>query len=107
VGIEAGGSGVFLGGSGTVSGNTSDGIRVLAASEVIVQGPTINANGGAGVLIMDSSFAGFLAANVTGNLSGLDIDCEPQFSTARLVDGTGGISNCADPTSKSPLKDLK
>jgi len=108
VGIEAGGSGVFLGGDGgTVSGNTSDGVRVLAASEVIVQGPTINANGGAGVLIMDSSFAGFLAANVTGNLSGLDIDCEPQFSTARLVDGTGGISNCADPTSKSPLKDLK
>jgi hypothetical protein len=108
VGIEAGGSGVFLGGDGgTVSGNTFDGVRVLAASEVIVQGPTITANGGVGVQVMDSSFAGFLAASVTGNLSGLDIDCEPQFSTARFVDRTGGITNCVEPTSKSPLKDLK
>jgi hypothetical protein len=97
VGIEAGGSGVFLGGSGTVSGNTFDGVKVLAASEVIVQGPTITGNGGVGVQVMDSSFAGFLAASVTGNLSGLDIDCEPQFSTARFVDRTGGITNCVEP----------
>jgi len=107
VGIEAGGSGVFLGGSGTVSGNTFDGVRVLAASEVIVQGPTITANGGVGVQVMDSSFAGFLAASVTGNLSGLDIDCEPQFSTARFVDRTGGITNCVEPTSKSQLEELQ
>ena len=98
---------MFLGGSGTVSGNTFDGVRVLAASEVIVQGPTITANGGVGVQVMDSSFAGFLAASVTGNLSGLDIDCEPQFSTARFVDRTGGITNCVEPNSKSPLRDLK
>jgi hypothetical protein len=104
VGIEAGGSGVFLGGSGTVSGNTFDGVRVLAASEVIVQGPTITANGGVGVLVNDNSFAAFLAASVTGNLSGLDIDCEPQFPTARLVDRTGGITNCVEPASSSRQK---
>jgi len=104
VGIEAGGSGVFLGGTGTVSGNTFDGVRVLAASEVIVQGPTITANGGVGVLVMDNSFAAFLAASVTGNLSGLDIDCEPQFPTARLVDRTGGITNCVEPANSSRQK---
>jgi len=106
VGIEAGGSGVFLGG-GTISGNSSDGIRVLAASEAIFSGPTITANGGAGVLVQDSSFAAFLATSITGNLSGLDVDCEPQFSIARFVDRTGGITNCVESTSKSQPKDLK
>jgi len=106
VGIEAGGSGVFLGG-GTISGNTFDGVRVLAASEAIFSGPTITANGGVGVQVMDGSFAAFLAASITGNLSGLDVDCEPQFPIARFVDRTGGITNCVEPTSKSPLKDLK
>src|SRR2546421_3205959 len=36
-GIEAGGSGVFLAG-GTISGNSTDGVRVLAASEAIFSG---------------------------------------------------------------------
>ena len=106
LGIEAGGSGVFLGG-GTISGNSSDGIRVLAASEAIFSGPTITANGGVGVQVLDGSFAAFLAASITGNLSGLDVDCEPQFPMTRFVDRTGGITNCVEPTSKSPLKDLK
>jgi len=106
VGIEAGGSGVFLGG-GTISGNSSDGIRVLAASEAIFSGPTITANGGVGVQVLDGSFAAFLAASITGNLSGLDVDCEPQFPMTRFVDRTGGITNCVEPTNNSPLKDLK
>jgi hypothetical protein len=106
VGIEAGGSGVFLGG-GSISGNGSDGVRVLAASEAIFSGPTITANGGVGVQVVDGSFAAFLAASITGNRGGLDVDCEPQFPIARLVDRTGGITNCVEPTSKSPLKDFK
>jgi len=106
VGIEAGGSGVFIGG-GSISGNISDGIRVLAASEAIFSGPTITANGGVGVQVQDGSFAAFLAASVTGNLSGLDVDCEPNFPIARFVDRTGGITNCVEPTSTSQLKDLK
>ena len=109
VGIEAGGSGVFLGG-GTISGNSSDGVRVLAASEAIFSGPTgptITANGGVGVQVIDGSFAAFLAANITGNLGGLDIDCEPQFPMTRFVDRTGGITNCVEPAGKSQLKDLK
>jgi Periplasmic copper-binding protein (NosD) len=109
VGIEAGGSGVFLSG-GTISGNGSDGVKVLAASEAIFSGPTgptITANGGVGVQVIDGSFAAFLAANITGNLGGLDIDCEPQFPMTRFVDRTGGITNCVEPASKSQLKDLK
>jgi hypothetical protein len=106
VGIEAGGSGVFLGG-GTISGNSFDGVRVLAASEAIFSGPTITANGGVGVQVEDGSFAAFLAASITGNLSGLDVDCEPQFPITRFVDRTGGITNCVEPASKSQLKDLK
>lgn len=106
VGIEAGGSGVFLGG-GTVSGNSSDGVRVLAASEAIFSGPTITANGGVGVQVVDGSFAAFLAASITGNLNGLDVDCEPQFPIARLVDRTGGITNCVEQASTSALKALE
>jgi hypothetical protein len=106
VGIEAGGSGVFLGG-GTISGNGSDGVRVLAASEAIFSGPTITANGGVGVQVVDGSFVAFLAASITGNLNGLDVDCEPQFPMARFVDRTGGVTNCVEPTSASQLKDLK
>jgi hypothetical protein len=105
-GIEAGGSGVFLGG-GTISGNSTDGVRVYAASEAIFSGPTITANGGVGVQVMDGSFAAFLAASITGNLSGLDVDCEPQFPMTRFVDRTGGITNCVEPAGKSQLKDLK
>jgi hypothetical protein len=104
LGIEAGGSGVFLGG-GTISGNGSDGIRVLAASEAIFSGPTITANGGVGVLVNDGSFAAFLAASITGNLSGLDIDCKPKFPITRFVDRTGGITNCVEPASPAQAPD--
>ncbi len=105
-GIEAGGSGVYIGG-GTISGNSTDGIRVLAASEAIFQGPTITANGGFGVLVKDGSFAGFLAASITGNLSGLDVDCEPQFPIASLVDRTGGITNCVEPAAPAQQESMK
>ena len=106
VGIEAGGSGVFLGG-GTISGNSSDGIRVLAASEAIFSGPTITANGGVGVQVKDGSFAGFLAASITGNLSGLDVDCEAQFPMTGFVDRTGGITNCVEPAAPAQRESMK
>jgi hypothetical protein len=106
LGIEAGGSGVFLAG-GTISGNSTDGVRVLAASEAIFSGPTISANGGFGVQVKDGSFAGFLAANITGNLSGLDVDCEAQFPTTRFVDRTGGITNCVEPAAAAQRESMK
>jgi hypothetical protein len=106
LGIEAGGSGVFLGG-GTISGNSSDGVRVLAASEAIFSGPTITANGGVGVQVKDGSFAAFLAASITGNLSGLDVDCEAQFPMTGFVDRTGGITNCVEPAAPAPRESMK
>jgi hypothetical protein len=39
---------------------------------------------GGGVHVEDGSFAGFISANVTGNLGGLDVDCERHFLTLAL-----------------------
>ena len=39
-----------------------------------------------------TAFAGFPSANITGNLSDLDIDCEPKFPITRFVDRTGGFT---------------
>src|SRR5262249_12719126 len=90
-GIEAAGSMLLNG--GTVSNNTGTGIRMLHGY-VVFQGPTITANGGVGVHLEDGAFAGFLAANITGNLGGLDIECTPQFPITRFIDRTGGVTNC-------------
>ncbi len=97
-GIEAGGSGLALNG-GTISGNSRIGVRMLGSASVAFVGPTITGNGGVGVHLEDGAFAGFLAANITGNLSGLDIDCEPQFPITRFIDRTGAITNCVEPAS--------
>jgi hypothetical protein len=106
VGIDAGGGGVILNG-GTISGNSGDGVRLLGNASADFGGPTITGNGGVGVHLEDGAFAGFLSANITGNLSGLDVDCEPQFPITRFVDRTGGITNCVEPPSKSQLKPVK
>ena len=96
VGIDAGGTLTLRG--GTISGNSSDGIRLLSGKAVFL-GPTITGNGGVGVHLEDGAFAGFLAASITGNLSGLDVDCEPQFPITRFIDRTGAITNCVEPAS--------
>jgi hypothetical protein len=103
VGIEVGGSTVDLRG-GTISGSGGDGMILLGGSGAVFRGPTITGNGGVGVHLEDGSFAGFLGANITGNLSGLDVDCAPQFPITRFVDRTGGITNCVEPASDSKLK---
>src|SRR6266478_3995214 len=105
-GIEAGGGGLAING-GSVSGNTSEGIRLLGNVSAGFLGPTITGNGGVGVHLEDGAFAGFLAANITGNLGGLDIECAPQVPITRFVDRTGGITNCVEPASKSQLKDVE
>lgn len=93
-GIEA--AGVLSLNGGTISGNSRIGVRILGGN-VAFQGPTITGNGGVGVHLEDGAFAGFLAANITGNLGGLDIECTPQFPITRFVDRTGGITNCVEP----------
>lgn len=77
---------------------------LVGGSSAVFQDPTITAHGGVGVHLEDGSFAGFLGANITGNLSGLDVDCEPQFPITRFVANTGGITNCVESASNSKLK---
>jgi len=100
VGLRVGVSTVQLRG-GTISGNFGDGMTLLGNASVAFFGPTITGNGGNGVHLEDGAFAGFIAANVTGNLSGLDVDCEPQFPITRFVDRTGGITNCVESTANN------
>jgi hypothetical protein len=103
VGIEAAGGTVQLVG-GTISGNGGNGMTLVGGASALFRGPTITGNGWDGVYLEDGSFAGFLAANITGNLSGLDIECAPQFPITHFVARTGGITNCVEGGSNSKLK---
>jgi hypothetical protein len=102
-GIQAVASNLRLLG-GTISGSIGNGMTMLAGSTAVFQGPTITGNGGDGVHLEDASFAGFQAATVTGNLSGLDVNCAPQFTITHFVARTGGITNCVEPVSNSQVK---
>jgi Right handed beta helix region len=107
IGILAGASNLLLHG-GTISGSVGNGMTLLGGSTAAFRdGTTVTGNGGDGVHLEDASFAGFVSATVTGNLSGLDVNCAPQFTITHFVARTGGITNCVEPASKSQLKDLK
>ena len=80
---------------------------MLGSASVAFVGPTITGNGGVGVHLEDGAAAGFLAANITGNLGGLDIECSPQFPITRFIERTGGITNCVEPPSNAKLKDVE
>ena len=104
VGIQAAASTLLLHG-GTVSGSVGNGMTLLAGSTgVFREGATVTGNGGDGVHLEDASFAGFQSATVTGNLSGLDVNCGPQFTITHFVSRTGGTTNCVESASNSKLK---
>ena len=100
---------------GTISGSVCAsptpfcgyGVVLLGGAQASFANMTITANGGSGIHLEDGSFAVFFGTTVTGNLSGTDVECAPQFPITRFVAGTGGITNCVEPASKSQLKDLK
>ena len=93
---------------GTISGSGGNGMTILAESTTVFRnGTAVTGNGGDGVHLEDASFAGFQSATVTGNLSGLDVNCAPQFTITRFVARTGAITNCVEPTNKFQLKDLE
>jgi hypothetical protein len=90
---------------GTISGNFGNGMAMLAGTTVVFRdGASVIGNGGDGVHLEDASFAGFQSATVTDNLSGLDVNCAPQFTITHFVTRTGGITNCVEPPSKSQVK---
>ncbi|HEY1679202.1 MAG TPA: right-handed parallel beta-helix repeat-containing protein [Candidatus Sulfotelmatobacter sp.] len=103
VGIDVGVASVTLNG-GTISGNSSDGMKLLGGAAATFAGPTITGNGGVGVYLEDGAFAGFLAASITGNLSGMDVYCAPQFPVTRFVDRTGAITNCVEAAGDAKVK---
>jgi hypothetical protein len=105
VGILAAASNLLLHG-GTISGSIGNGMTLLAGSTVVFRdGATVSGNGGEGVHLEDASFAGFQSATVMGNLSGLDVDCAPQFTITHFVARTGGITNCFEPASPAQAPD--
>jgi hypothetical protein len=90
---------------GTISGSVNNGMTLLGGSTVVFRdSTTVTGNGAIGVHLEDASFAGFQSATVTGNLSGLDVDCAPQFTITHFVARTGGITNCFEPASNSKVK---
>ena len=105
VGIQAAASNLLLHG-GTISGSIGNGMTMLAGSTVVFRdGATVIDNGGDGVHLEDASFAGFQSATVTGNLSGLDVNCAPQFTITHFVARTGGITNCVEPAIPAQARD--
>jgi hypothetical protein len=108
------GSGIFLSAgavlqlnNSAVQNNAGNGIEVrshatLELGHVGVQGSSITANQGAGMLVMDLSFARFspgVSNIVKNNLGGTDVLCSPQFPATRgaLTNIGGGTTNCVEP----------
>ena len=84
----------------TITGSGGDGILVFYSSVAFLQfGNIVTNNGGAGVRIRDLSMGGFGGEDVTGNLGGTDVVCEPQFAATRgaLTNINGGTTNCVEP----------
>jgi len=107
VGIQAVASTLLLHG-GTINGSNGNGTTMLGGSTgVFRDNATVTGNGGDGVHLEDASFAGFQSATVTGNFSGLDVNCAPQFTITHFVERTGGITNCVESASNSRLKAVK
>lgn len=109
------GTGVLVGNHGTmrligstISSNLGNGIVVTGNSLLQVGAGgapghnTIQLNGGSGVVLSDLSFGSFISGQiVTGNASGLDVACNPQFPATRgaRTNIGGGITNCKEPVS--------
>jgi len=86
--------------AGAITGNSGDGVALKnhsAGDFENLSGPTnVTGNGGSGVSLGDLSFGKFSDVNVTGNLGGTDVLCNPQFSATRgaLTSINGGTTNC-------------
>ena len=115
VGVEAFLNSTVRLNGGTISGNVCAspapfcgyGVVLLGGAQASFANMTITANGGSGVHLEDGSFAVFFGTTVTGNLSGTDVECAPQFPITRFVAGTGAITNCVEPASAAQRETLK
>ena len=113
VGVEAFLNSTIRVNGGTISGSVCAspapfcgyGVVLLGGAQASFANMTITANGGGGIHLEDGSFAVFFGTTVTGNLSGTDVECAPQFPITRFVAGTGGITNCVEPASSAQARD--
>jgi hypothetical protein len=114
VGVEAFLNSTIRLNGGTISGSVCAsapspycgyGVVLLGGAQASFANITITANGGSGIHLEDGAFAVFFGTPVTGNLSGTDIECAPQFPITRFVAGTGGITNCVEPASPAQARD--
>jgi hypothetical protein len=85
----------------SVTRNSGNGLTVLAHSSVDFESADVVTNNGAsGIFLRDLSYVEFRGpSTVTGNSSGLDVACFPQFPATRgaLTNTGGGITNCTEP----------
>jgi hypothetical protein len=85
----------------TISGNAAGGVILRQGSSARFQpGFSISDNGGPGVLLSELSSALFNASGtVTGNAGGIDVQCGPQYTSARGATANigGGATNCVEP----------
>jgi hypothetical protein len=109
---------LFSTGGNVITGNGDTGVLVLSASVgTFNNGDVITANGyglaeygGNGVSIWDASFGRFLpGVNITGNFSGIDVECRGQYPVAVGLENIA-ITNCVVPSGASkqarPLQQL-
>jgi hypothetical protein len=82
-------------------------MKLLAGAAAVFLFSTVTCNVGNFVYLNDGSFSALLDTSITGNLSGLDVDCDPQFPITRGIKTTGGIANCVEPAGNSKLKALE
>jgi hypothetical protein len=98
---------------GTISGSVCTsaspycgyGVVLLGGAQASFANMTITANGGSGIHLEDGAFAVFFGTTVTGNLSGTDVECAPQFPITRFLAGTGAITNCVEPAIPAQAQD--
>jgi hypothetical protein len=114
VGVEAFLNSTIRLNGGTISGSVCAsasspycgyGVVLLGGAQASFANMTITANGGSGIHLEDGALAVFFGTTVTGNLSGTDVECAPQFPITRFVAGTGGITNCVEPASPAQARD--
>jgi parallel beta helix pectate lyase-like protein len=88
----------------SITGNGANGVGVFEGSSVLFsafRGPYVVTNNAlAGVYLSELASANFSpGGNVAANASGTDVNCGPQFTTARgaTINIGGGTTNCVEP----------
>jgi hypothetical protein len=100
LGAQVYSEGHFMCNTCTISGNGlaygADGITVQDGSSVSLRGPgSVTGNGGVGVRLSNlSNLEIGRGGTISGNLGGIDVLCQPSYTTATVNGTVGTISGC-------------